>query len=33
MLGDEIDYSALSYHESDPDLPSASKELELAQNI
>lgn len=31
MLGDEVDYSALSYHESDPDLPSASKELELAQ--
>lgn len=30
-LGDEVDYSALSFHDSDPDLPSATKELELAQ--
>lgn len=26
-LGDELDHHALSYHESDPDLPSASEEL------
>lgn len=30
-IGDEVDYSALSFHDSDPDLPSATKELELAQ--
>ena len=28
-IGDELDYHALSFHDSDPDLPSASKELEL----
>lgn len=26
-LGDEVDHSALSYHESDPDMPSAGDEL------
>lgn len=29
-IGDEIDYHALSYHESNPDLPSAGQELEEA---
>jgi hypothetical protein len=29
-LGDEVDHHALSYHESDPDLPSASDELSCA---
>ena len=29
-IGDEIDYHALSYHESNPDLPSAGEELERA---
>lgn len=29
-IGDEIEYSALSFHDSDPDLPSAGHELELA---
>lgn len=29
-LGDEVDYHALSYHESDPDLDSAGPELEKA---
>ena len=29
-IGDEIDYHALSYHESNPDLDSAGKELEKA---
>ncbi len=29
-IGDEIDYHALSYHESNPDLPSAGDELEQA---
>ena len=28
-IGDELDYHALSFHDSDPDLPKASKELEL----
>jgi len=28
MLGDELDYHALSFHDSDPDLDSAGKELE-----
>ena len=28
-IGDELDYHALSFHDSDPDLPNASKELEL----
>ena len=28
--GDEVDYHALSYHQSDPDLPSAGEELDLA---
>jgi hypothetical protein len=30
LLGDEVDSHALSYHESDPDLPSAGDELQLA---
>ncbi len=29
-IGDEIDYHALSFHDSDPDLPSAGLELEAA---
>ena len=29
-IGDEVDYHALSYHDSDPDLPSASDELKQA---
>ena len=29
-LGDEVDHAALSYHESDPDLPSAGDELRRA---
>jgi hypothetical protein len=29
-IGDEVDYHALSFHDSDPDLDSASKELEKA---
>lgn len=29
-IGDEIDHQALSYHESNPDLPSAGDELTLA---
>lgn len=29
-LGDEVDHHALSYHESNPDLPSAGPELEKA---
>lgn len=29
-LGDEVDFHALSYHEHDPDLPSAGPELEKA---
>ena len=31
MLGDELDYSALSFHDSDPDLPNSTKELDLAK--
>ncbi len=31
MLGDELDYSALSFHDSDPDLPNSTRELELAK--
>ena len=31
MMGDELDYSALSFHDSDPDLPNSTKELELAK--
>lgn len=30
-LGDEIDYHAISYHEHNPDLPSAGEELQLAR--
>ncbi len=30
-IGDEIDAHALSFHDSDPDLPSASDELKLAR--
>jgi hypothetical protein len=29
-IGDEVDYHALSFHDSDPDLPSAGDELKLA---
>lgn len=29
-IGDEVDYHALSFYDSDPDLPSAGQELELA---
>jgi len=29
-VGDEVDYHALSFHDSDPNLPSAGDELELA---
>jgi predicted phosphodiesterase len=29
-VGDEVDYHAMSFHDSDPDLPSASDELENA---
>src|ERR1700761_9219831 len=29
-IGDEVDFHALSYHESNPDLDSAGKELEKA---
>lgn len=29
-IGDETDFHAMSYHDSDPDLPSAGYELELA---
>jgi hypothetical protein len=29
-IGDEIDYHSMSFHDSDPDLPSAGEELELA---
>lgn len=29
-IGDEVDYHALSYHESNPDLPSAGDELDKA---
>lgn len=29
-IGDEVDFHALSFHDSDPDLPSAGEELELA---
>lgn len=29
-VGDEVDKHAMSFHDSDPDLPSAGKELELA---
>lgn len=32
-LGDELDKAAMSYHESDPDLPSAGDELRLALPI
>lgn len=30
QIGDEVDYHALSFHDSDPNLPSAGDELELA---
>lgn len=30
-IGDEVDYHALSFHDSDPDLPSAGDELENAK--
>jgi hypothetical protein len=30
-IGDEVDYHAISFHDSDPDLPSASDELELSR--
>jgi len=30
-LGDEADYSALSFHDSDPDLPNSTRELDLAK--
>lgn len=30
LSGDEVDYHAISFHDSDPDLPNAGKELELA---
>lgn len=30
LTGDEVDFQALSYHESNPDLPSAGDELEMA---
>lgn len=29
-VGDEVDYHAMSFHDSDPDLPNAGDELELA---
>jgi predicted phosphodiesterase len=29
-VGDEVDYHAMSFHDSDPNLPSAGRELELA---
>lgn len=29
-IGDEVDFHALSFHDSDPDLPSAAAELDLA---
>ena len=29
-IGDEVDYHAISFHDSDPDLPSASDELTMA---
>lgn len=32
-LGDEVDFHALSYHESDPDLDSAGPELEKSINL
>jgi hypothetical protein len=32
-VGDEVDYHAMSFHDSDPDLPSASDELKEAINI
>jgi len=32
-IGDELDYHALSFHDSDPDLPSASGELKLGQAV
>lgn len=31
--GDELDYHAMSYHESDPDLPSAGAELEAGREF
>ena len=30
QIGDEVDYHALSFHDSDPDLPSAGQELDEA---
>lgn len=32
-IGDEIDYHALSYHDHDPDLPSAGHELQHAREV
>ena len=31
--GDELDKHALSFHDSDPDLPSAGDELRISKNI
>lgn len=30
LTGDEVDHAAISFHETDPELPNAAKELELA---
>lgn len=32
-VGDEVDYHAISYHDSDPDLPSAGDELKKAKKF
>jgi len=32
-IGDELDYHAMSFHDSDPDLPNAGGELKLGQKI
>lgn len=32
-IGDELDYQAMSFHDSDVDLPSAGQELELGQQF
>ena len=33
FTGDELDYHAMSFHDSDPDLPSAAMELERGQAV
>jgi hypothetical protein len=32
-IGDELDYHAMSFHDSDPDLPNAGGELKLGQSV